>query len=148
MYHRRETEKVDSRKLKVGLSSSKKICVICLIEKLLKMIKNAFYFMSKALFVLKIFKFFGHVGKTAWLERQGQLQNSWRRNLVYKQLQYTYCPISYKVMLGSPRDNDIHRWNFIASHLSPKVCCQSIPVTCTHSVLISSPTAKRFYYWW
>ena len=34
--------------------------------------KNAFYFILKALFVLKIFKFlswpFGHVGKTAWLE--------------------------------------------------------------------------------
>ena len=24
-------------------------------------------------------------------------QNSWRHNLVYKQLQYTYCPISHKV---------------------------------------------------
>ena len=34
--------------------------------------KNAFYFILKALFVLKIFKFlsrpFGHVGKAAWLE--------------------------------------------------------------------------------
>ena len=38
-----------------------------------KMMKNAFYFISKALFVLKIFKFFswlfGHVEKTALLER-------------------------------------------------------------------------------
>ena len=59
---------------KVGLSLSKNICVICLIESLLKMMKNVF-FILKALFVLKIFKFlsrlFGHVGKTAWLERQG-----------------------------------------------------------------------------
>ena len=35
---------------------------------------NAFSFILKALLVLKIFKFltqlFGHVGKTAWLERQ------------------------------------------------------------------------------
>ena len=35
--------------------------------------KNAFYFILKALSVLKIFNFlswlFGHVGKTAWLER-------------------------------------------------------------------------------
>ena len=48
------------------------MCVICLIESPLKMIKNAFYFILKALFVLKIFKFlsrfFGHVGKTTWLE--------------------------------------------------------------------------------
>ena len=42
--------------------------VICLIESPLKMMKNAFYFNLKALFVLKIFKFlsrlFGHLGKT------------------------------------------------------------------------------------
>ena len=39
----------------------------------LKMIKNAFYFALKSHFVLKIFKYlswvFGHVEKTAWLER-------------------------------------------------------------------------------
>ena len=42
-------------------------------ESLLKMIKNAFYFTLKALFVLKIFKLlsrlFGHMEKTARLER-------------------------------------------------------------------------------
>ena len=51
----------------------KKICVICFIESPLKMIKNTFYFMLKALFVLEIFKFlswlFSHVAKTAWQER-------------------------------------------------------------------------------
>ena len=56
--------------LKVGLSPSKKIYVICLIESPLKTMKNAFYFNLKTLFVLKIFKFlsrlFGHMGKTAW----------------------------------------------------------------------------------
>ena len=41
----------------VGLSPSKKIYVICLTESALKMIKNAFYFVLKALFVLKIFEF-------------------------------------------------------------------------------------------
>ena len=35
----------------------KKICFICLNESPLKMMKNAFYFILKALFVLKIFKF-------------------------------------------------------------------------------------------
>ena len=59
--------------LKVGLSPSKKTCVTCFIESPLKMMKNAFYFIVKALFVPKIFKFlsrlFGHVGKTAGLER-------------------------------------------------------------------------------
>ena len=54
---------------KVRYSSSKKKCVICLIKSPLKLMKNAFYFILKALFVLKIFKFlsqlFRHVGKTA-----------------------------------------------------------------------------------
>ena len=59
--------------LKVGLSPSEKNCVVCFIESPLKVTKNVFYFILKALFVLKIFKFlswrFGHVEKTAWLER-------------------------------------------------------------------------------
>ena len=62
------TKKLKGSQLKVVLSRSKKICIICLIESPLKMMKNAFYSILKALFVLKIFKFlsrlFGHVGKT------------------------------------------------------------------------------------
>ena len=41
----------------VGPQPPKKICVICFIESLLKVLKNAFYLILKALFVLKIFKF-------------------------------------------------------------------------------------------
>ena len=59
--------------IKVRLSPSKKSCVVCLIKIPLKMRKNNFYLILKALFVLKIFKFlsrnFGHVGKTASLQR-------------------------------------------------------------------------------
>ena len=59
--------------LKVGLSSSRQNSFICFNESPLKMMKNAFYFIWKALFVLKIFKFFswvfGYIEKTAWLER-------------------------------------------------------------------------------
>ena len=55
--------------VKVGLSTPEKTCVICLIESPLEMMKNAFYFILKAFFVLKIFKFFlrpfVQVGKTA-----------------------------------------------------------------------------------
>ena len=55
--------------------------------------KNVFYFILKAIFVLKIFEFlpyvFGPVGKTAWLERSQQtfvgledvLKTSWRHVL-------------------------------------------------------------------
>ena len=54
--------------IKVGFSPSKKNRVICFIESPLKMVKNAFYLILKALFVLMMFKFllrlFGHVGKT------------------------------------------------------------------------------------
>ena len=44
-------------KLKVGLSASGLFFISCN-ESPLKMMKNAFYFMSKTLFVLEIFKFF------------------------------------------------------------------------------------------
>ena len=44
------------RSAKVGPSPSKKVCVIWLIESLLQMMKNAFYFILIALFALKIFK--------------------------------------------------------------------------------------------
>ena len=58
---------------KVGLSPSKTICIIWLIESPLKMMKNTFHFILKALSILKIFKFlsrhFGHLWKTAWLKR-------------------------------------------------------------------------------
>ena len=58
---------------RVGFSPFKKTCFICFNERPLKMVRNTFYFILKAIFVLKIFKvlswFFGHVGKTAWLER-------------------------------------------------------------------------------
>ena len=49
--------------LKVGLSFSKKTILICFNDSPSKMMKNAFYFMLKALFVLKIFKFLWHVEK-------------------------------------------------------------------------------------
>ena len=58
-----------SEPFKIELSPSEKFYVNCFIESPLKMMKNAFYFILKALFVLKIYKFlsrlFGHVEKTA-----------------------------------------------------------------------------------
>ena len=48
------SERHNLQKFKVGLSP--KQCVICFIESLLKMMKIAFYFILKALFVLKILK--------------------------------------------------------------------------------------------
>ena len=61
---------------KVRLSSSKKKIIICFNDSPSKNDEKCFLFhhlILKALFVLKIFKFlswlFGHVEKTAWLER-------------------------------------------------------------------------------
>ena len=57
---------------KIGLSPSTKICFIRFNEGLLKMMKNTFYFILKALFILEIFEvlswLFGPVEKTVWLE--------------------------------------------------------------------------------
>ena len=53
--------------VKVGLSLSKKFAFIYFNESLLKVIKNVFYFMLKALFVLDILTFlscfFGYIEK-------------------------------------------------------------------------------------
>ena len=61
--------------LKVALSPSKENYFFCVTEWPLKIIKNAFYFILKALFVLKISKFlswiFGHIEKMAWWARKG-----------------------------------------------------------------------------
>ena len=85
--------------LKIGLSTSLKLRIIWFIDSPLKIMKNAFYFMLKPLFVLRLFKFlswlFDHVRKKAWLE--SWFQNSWRHTLVNKKLQYTYCAISNEV---------------------------------------------------
>ena len=63
------------RGVKAGLSPSKNNFFICFNDSPSKMMKNAFYFLLKALFVLKIFKFlswlFGQIEKTAWLEKTG-----------------------------------------------------------------------------
>ena len=56
-----------------------KKCIICFNYSPSKMMENAFCFILKALFVLEIFKFlpqlFGHVEKTAWLERKVNFEN-------------------------------------------------------------------------
>ena len=71
-YSQGKTPELESL-LKLDSHLPKKFCFICFTESPLKMMKNAFYFILKALLVLKVFKFlswlFAHVEKTAWLER-------------------------------------------------------------------------------
>ena len=63
--------------LKDGLSSSKKVVFSCFSERsqMMKMMKNPFYFMLKALFALEIFTFlvrlFGWVEK--WLDKKAMV---------------------------------------------------------------------------
>ena len=60
-------------KLKSDSHLPKKTLFICFNDSPSKMMKNAFYFILKALFILNILKclswLFGHVEETAWLER-------------------------------------------------------------------------------
>ena len=55
-FHKTKQKMFPDAYVKVGFSPSKKICLINLIESPLKMMKNAFHFILKALFILKIFK--------------------------------------------------------------------------------------------
>ena len=63
----------------------KKLLFICFNEIPLKMMENPFYFILKALFFRRKFKF---------LSRH---LCYWCHNLVNKHLQYIYCPISHEV---------------------------------------------------
>ena len=84
IYYKRkkESNSINSRKLKIikwkdvvvlksGFHLSKKY-FICFNTRPLEMMKDTFYFILKAYFILKIFKFlcwlFGHVEKTIWLK--------------------------------------------------------------------------------
>ena len=61
-------KEIHAAQIKFGLSPSKKV-FFSVIKSPLKMMKNAFYSLLKAFFVLKVFKLllqlFGQVGKTA-----------------------------------------------------------------------------------
>ena len=69
--------------------------------------EKCFLFHLKSSFV-KIFKilfwFFYHLDKMAWLEIQDLLQSLSHHNLVNKQLQYIYCPISHEVHATTQRN--------------------------------------------
>ena len=60
--------------LEVGPSPSKKSCIIFFNESPSKMMKNAFYFILKALFVLNIFKFLSWI--LGPVEKSGLARNT------------------------------------------------------------------------
>ena len=100
--------------IKVGLSTSRKICVICLIKGPLKMIENVFLFHLKSSLGSQDVKLFV---TTFWSCRKNGLIRKIRstskfmtchRNLVYKQLQYKYCPISHKVKVTRQWDLKVY----------------------------------------
>ena len=89
-----------------------KKCFICFNKSPSKKImKHTFYFTLKVLFLLETCKFlswyFGHIGKTTWLENFGWFQNLWHHNLVNRQLQYTYFLIYHKV-------NETRQWSLVS----------------------------------
>ena len=84
-----------------------RVCFICLNESPLQMMKNAFYFILKALFVLKIFKFFSWFFGQKWRDwKIGQFQNLWLHNLIKKQ----YISTQYHLKLGQ-QDNEVSSAN-------------------------------------
>ena len=61
--------------IKVGLSTSKKICVICFIESPLKFMKNASYFILNTISFSRYLSFchtfFGHIEKNSLIRKIG-----------------------------------------------------------------------------
>ena len=105
--------------LKVGFSPSwkisRKICVICLIESLLKMMNKCFLFHLKSSFHSQDIYVFV---TTFWSCRKSSLSReitlgSWRRSLVYKRVKCAYCPTSRGV--GVARRWNLVNWENIAS---------------------------------
>ena len=94
-----------------------RVCFICLNESPLQMMKNAFYFILKALFVLKIFKFFSWFFGQKWRDwKIGQFQNLWLHNLIKKQ--YIYNPISLEVRATK-------QWSFVSQYNMTRVIFKS-----------------------
>ena len=83
--------------VKVAFYLPKKVGFICFNKSPFKMMNNAFYFVLKALFVLKkstfFPDFFGYVGKR--LDKKADVQFE-IYELEHKQLQKTYCQRSQK----------------------------------------------------
>ena len=82
--------------LKCALSGLRKFLTT---ESSLKIMKNTFYFILKALFVLKVFKFvfrlFGHVEKR--LDKKARVNLKIYYVTTWKTNNYTYCPRSQEV---------------------------------------------------
>ena len=82
---------------KVGLSTSKKVVFICFNESPLKVMKNAYYFMLKAPFVLDIFTFLSWLYCYSEKQYDKKAEVLLRHRLYNKELQYVYCPTSQEV---------------------------------------------------
>ena len=91
---------MDFLSLKIGLPAPKKVALISSNETSLKMMRNAFYLMLKALFVLEIFSFlsclFGYgvkrLDKQAKVNLKIYVVTDWTADITI-----TICPISQEV---------------------------------------------------
>ena len=84
-------QKIIPRSIKVGLSPFKKKFFISFNDSPSKMTKNAFYFILKALFVLKIFVL------TFWSCRKNSLIRKIRLITKFMTSQPSYCSISHEL---------------------------------------------------
>ena len=88
-----------------------KIFFICFNDSHSKMMKNAFYFILKTLFVLKILNFlswpFGHVEKNGLIRKTRLISKVMTSQPGKKQWQYTYCSISHEL-------NATRQWTLVS----------------------------------
>ena len=86
--------------LKLDSHLPKKILLICFNDSASKLMKNAFYFILEALFVLKIFNFvltFWACRKNGLIRKIKLISKSMTSEPGNTELQYTYCSISHKL---------------------------------------------------
>ena len=96
--------------LKVGLSPSKKNCFIYLNESPLKMMKNAFYFILKALFILTIFKFLSWL----WSCRENGLIRKIRLISNFMTSQSGYQTMTIHILPISHEVKVTRQWNMVS----------------------------------
>ena len=90
--------------------TSKKKFVFCFIESPFEMMKNAFYFILKALFVLKIFQFLPRLcGHVTFLDQKWKVNFKIHNvtNWLTNNCKYTHCPISHEVKTTT-------QWNLVS----------------------------------
>ena len=99
--------------LKVGLSTFKKVCFISFNQSLVKVVKNAFYLVLKALFVPRIFKFLIF----RYISGHARKRLDWKAKVNFKIYDVTTSEANnYNTHIAqiSQEVKTIRQWNFVS----------------------------------